>query len=193
MISVCSQCGGKLNIQVSPQVVQCPYCGSSVEVKSLDTEVYAVKPVIEKNVAWNIVRTHLGSISSLQGFLVPFTKGKYFLPSTDQVPAGLKIIDGERYYSREISGFKTIQASHCSAYAPYWFAQGEYADIWLSAVDGEIFLIKKENLKKKKIIVNMLISITAVLCGLLSLISLPLGLGLWVLLTIGGLFWRIKN
>jgi DNA-directed RNA polymerase subunit RPC12/RpoP len=193
MISVCSQCGGKLNIQVSPQVIQCPYCGSSVEVKSLDTEVYIVKPVIEKNVAWNITRAHLGGINSLQGYLVPFIKGKYFLPSTDKVPLGLKIVDGERYYGGGISGFKKMQSSQCSAYAPYWYAQGEYADIWLSGVDGKILLIEKKNFKNKQIIRNILIACIALLCGLISLKSIPLALVIWGLSTLGGLFWQTRS
>lgn len=190
MISVCSQCGGKVTIQVSPQVIQCPYCGSSVQVSAIDIDVYILKPVIEKDVAWNIARAYLDKINSLKGYLVPFYKGKYFLPATGEVPKNLKIVEGEKLYQDELVGFVKIKPDRdCTAFIPYWFVEGEKQKIWLSAVDGYMCKIETRSADRSVLYKYLVMFFLFLISGLFSLVNIPLSLIIFIFVFSGGLIW----
>lgn len=195
MNSVCSQCGGKLNIQVSPQVIQCPYCGSSVEVFSITSKVWTLKPVIEKNVAWNLAKVHLDTVKVLKGYLVPFLKGKYFLPVSDKVPKTLKANDGEREYTDELKGFVKLSTDKkdITAYMPYWYVESNNVNMWISAVDGFIFKDEKKIFPKKLLIKYLIILFLCFVSGFLSKKSLPISFIIFLLILPGGFFWLKDN
>jgi len=191
MNSICSQCGGKLNIQISPQIIQCPYCGSSVEVYSLPSKVWTLKPIIEKNVAWQLARVYLDNVKILKGYLIPFFKGKYFLPVSDKCPKALKANDGEREYTDELKGFIKLSNNkkEVTAYMPYWYAESNKANVWISAIDG--FIIKEEEKKfpKKLLIKYLVILLIVFFIGFLSIKTLPISIIIFILIFSGGLIW----
>ncbi|MBN1620716.1 zinc ribbon domain-containing protein [candidate division WOR-3 bacterium] len=151
MVSFCPQCGGKLSLRTSPQVLSCPFCGSSVEVEALSSQVWTLNPVIEKKAAWEIAVSCIGEVKFIKGYLVPFSSPPMSLPLNKKAPRGLKISYGEKIYGDNLEGFTSLNSeSQPFALIPYWFAKSANSTVWISASDGSR-IVETTEAKTKKI------------------------------------------
>ncbi|MBN2363261.1 hypothetical protein JXL83_03935 [candidate division WOR-3 bacterium] len=175
MVSVCPQCGGKVTQRISPQVVLCPYCGSSVEVEALSSEVWTLNPVIEKKAAWNLASSCIGEISFIKGYLVPFSSPPISVPLNEKAPRGLKLSFGDRIFKDRLDGFETLSSKNKPyAYIPFWQAKKDGACVWISASDGSRTVIKDEKKPSKTFLLETVALALSIAAGTVWKLSFAL-------------------
>ncbi len=180
MVSFCPQCGGKLNLKTSPQVLSCPFCGSSVEVEALSSQVWTLNPVIEKKAAWEIAASCIGEVKFIKGYLVPFSSPPMSIPLSKKTPRGLKISYGEKIYGDNLEGFTTLESSSQPfAFVPYWFAKSPNSLVWISASDGSRIIEKAEINTKKLFFIESTALVLSLIAGVLLRFSVFLSLPLF--------------
>ncbi|MBN1150900.1 hypothetical protein JXA84_06755 [candidate division WOR-3 bacterium] len=180
-----------MNLRTSPQVLACPFCGSSVEVCALSSEIWTLKPVVEKKAAWEIALSSIGEVDFIKGYLVPFSKPPISIPLHKKAPKSLKISHGEKVYSDKLEGFTTLSSNETvHAYIPYWYAKNSKQSVWISASEGSKWIQKDDQKNSGAIWIELSFFTLAIFSGFLWKFSPWLSIPVFLFFFVISAIWR---